>query len=105
MRRLCAFATLAHVAAPFTARLNSGVRRQIKHRMIIFVRLINEGTTVYRPVDAKRISDELFQIIDDSQDQDEQWEFSNLDLVRCVGHVFQDGTQGLVAISCGQPAA
>ena len=73
--------------------------------MIIFVRLINEGTTVYRPVDAKRISDELFQIIDDSQVQDEQWEFSNLDLVRCVDHVFQDGTHGLVAISCGQPAA
>ena len=28
MRRLCAFATLAHVAAPLTARLNSGVSAQ-----------------------------------------------------------------------------
>ena len=73
--------------------------------MIIFVRLINEGTDVYRPVDAKRISDELFQIIDDSQDQDEHWEFSNLDMVRCIDHVFQDGTHGLVAISSERPAA
>jgi hypothetical protein len=68
--------------------------------MIIFVRLINGGATMFRPVDARRISDEVFEIIDQSgEGDDETWEFAYMDRVRCVDHVFQDGSHGLVATS------
>lgn len=67
--------------------------------MIVFVRLINEGVDVFRPVDAKRISDHVFEIIDEWQGLDEVWEFTCGDLVLCIDHTFQDGSQGLLAIS------
>ena len=67
--------------------------------MIVFVRLINEGPDVFRPVDARRLSGHVFEIIDHWEEQDEVWEFSCGDRVVCVDHIFPDGSQGLLAIS------
>ena len=67
--------------------------------MIVFVRLVNEGVEVFRPVDAKRVFDHVFEIIDEWQGLDEVWEFTRGDRVLCVDHTFQDGSQGLLAVS------
>ena len=73
--------------------------------MIIFVRLLNESTVVYRPVDARRISEKIFEIIDHAQEQDETWEFGHRDRVYCIEHAFQDGSKGLIATSRAESAA
>ncbi len=67
--------------------------------MIVFVRLINEGMDAFRPVDARRLSDHVFEIIDEWQAVDEVWEFMCGDRVLCIDHIFQDGSRGLLAIS------
>lgn len=67
--------------------------------MIVFVRLINEGVDDFRPVDARRLSDHVFEIIDEWQAVDEVWEFTCGDRVLCIDHIFQDGSRGLLAIS------
>ena len=71
--------------------------------MIVFVRLVNEGVDVFRPVDAKRISDHVFEIIDEWPGLDEVWEFTRGDRVLCIDHTFQDGSQGLLAVSAVPP--
>ena len=67
--------------------------------MIVYVRLIGEGSDVFRPVDARRLSDHVFEIVDEWQDLDEVWEFTCGDHVLCIDHTFQDGSQGLLAVS------
>ncbi len=67
--------------------------------MIVYVRLIDEGSDVFRPVDARRLSDHVFEITDEWQDPDEVWEFTCGDHVFCIDHTFKDGSQGLIAVS------
>lgn len=51
----------------------------------IFVYLLNEGTDVWRPVKARKISQYVYQIIGiDDEHSDEQWEFTEGSLVDCV---------------------
>ena len=64
----------------------------------IYVRLIGEGTDVWRPVEAEHLGGNLFRILSENQNpDDETWEFSTGQAVRCKRHTFADDTVRLVA--------
>jgi len=54
----------------------------------IYVKLLDEGVDVYRPVKAEKIGDNLYKIIDDSEkaynDFLEKWEYKTGDIVKCA---------------------
>ena len=63
----------------------------------VYVALLNEGTKVYRPVDAVWRREGVFEILSQCP-EDETWAFSTGDLVRCRKHTFSGGTSGLLAV-------
>lgn len=69
----------------------------------IFIRLMDEGTDVFRPVFATKISDNVYEIDQsNSYDQeDEVWEFSPGTIVK-VESGFLSGQAELVAIETAQ---
>jgi hypothetical protein len=69
-----------------------------KAQETIYVALLNEGTSVWRPVAAIPVGDGMYQIVSENDDpEDEQWEFSTGDVVLCVSRTFGNGS-GLVAV-------
>jgi hypothetical protein len=61
----------------------------------VYVALLDE---VYRPVDAAWRRDDIFEILPENRrPEDEQWQFSPCDLVRCRERTFSEGASGLVA--------
>jgi len=62
----------------------------------IYVALIDEGTDVWRPVEAERTNDGLFRLLGEPDDT-EAWEFPPGAVVRCKDHTFFGGEHGLVA--------
>jgi len=67
---------------------------------IIYVRLLNEGTEVFRPVSATRIALDIFKLDnEDSYDsEDEEWEFLPGSQV-CVEERMLEGNHVLIATS------
>ena len=63
----------------------------------IYVRLLDEGTGVYRPVLSKLINNNIY-LIGQRQDNDEQWEFEPNEIVEVEEHYFKDGVRGLIAV-------
>ncbi len=65
----------------------------------IYVSLLDEGTDVWRPVEAEELRDGLFRIVsENSNSEDERWEFSPGSIVRCEQQQFSDGPV-LVAVA------
>jgi len=65
----------------------------------IYVRLLGEGTEVWRPVDARQQSSGVYRIVGTNPDpSDESWEFTTGDVVKCEDRLFSGGTRGLAAI-------
>jgi hypothetical protein len=58
---------------------------------IIHVPLLDEGTTVWRPVAAERLPDGTFRIVAEMSD-DEEWAFKPGEIVAVTLHTFSDGT-------------
>jgi hypothetical protein len=73
--------------------------RQKKHPMTpalkVYVRLKDEGTNCWRPVEVAKKSDGVFQIMS-AQPKEEVWEFPSGAKVRCQKKKLQDG-EALVA--------
>jgi hypothetical protein len=68
-------------------------------RKEIFIYLLNEGTDVWRPVEAEHIKDDRYKIKSENEDpEDETWEFSKGDIVHCEEKTFSNGGTKLVAI-------
>lgn len=63
---------------------------------IIYIKLLDEGTDVYRPVKALKVEKGEYKILD-TQPKDELWEFKSGELVVCV-HKKLEGEKLLVAI-------
>jgi hypothetical protein len=63
---------------------------------IIHIRLLGEGTAVWRPVAAERFQDGSHRILGVTPD-DEEWAFKPGEMVVTKRHIFQDGTEGIVA--------
>jgi hypothetical protein len=65
----------------------------------IFVFMLEEGTDVWRPVDAEMVGPGLFRIISQDPDpEDEVWEFKSGDVVRCEERLLSGGKR-LVAVA------
>ncbi len=65
----------------------------------IYVRLLGEGTEVWRPVDATHEGADRYRIVSENFDpNDECWEFPTGQLVKCEQRSFSDGIRGLAAI-------
>ena len=68
-------------------------------RVQIYVRLLGEGTEVWRPVDTTHENSGLYRIIGQNPDpSDESWEFTTGDLVKCENRVSSGGSRGLAAV-------
>ncbi len=64
----------------------------------IYVALLGEGVDVWRPVQAIHERGDLYRIISPNPDaEDERWQFSSGDVVRCERRAFSSGGEGLVA--------
>ena len=65
----------------------------------IFVYLVGEGVDVWRPVRALPLGENTYRIVSEkSNPDDEEWEFSTGDVVKCRERVFSGGSSGLVAV-------
>jgi hypothetical protein len=67
----------------------------------IFMPLRNEGTDVWRPVKAERLSDGLFRVIGPAPD-DEEWAFAPGSTVKVQRQVLSSG-EALIAVSIQAP--
>lgn len=66
----------------------------------IYVPLINEGTEVWRPVEAEPVSDALFRVESKASD-DEQWGYASGQIVAVEERMWSNGDHGLVATRIG----
>jgi hypothetical protein len=64
---------------------------------IIYVQLLEEGTRCYRPVNAFKLNNDVYKILDKPPD-DEVWEFQFNDIVQCSKTKLSDGFE-LVAVN------
>ena len=65
----------------------------------IYMPLLDEGTPVWRPVMAERLDRERFIIISNDIDpEDEEWQFSTGDTVRCEMKELMDGETKIIAL-------
>jgi hypothetical protein len=56
----------------------------------VYVALLDEGIEVYRPVDAVWLQEDLYQLVAENQHrEDERWQFSTGEIVRCRQYVFR----------------
>lgn len=68
-------------------------------RHTIFVLVLNEPSTMWKPVEALEMSADTYQIISENPDpQEQKWQFVTGDIVRCKTHTFINGSQGMVAV-------
>jgi len=66
----------------------------------IYVRLLDEGTDVWWPVEAIREGPDSYRIVTENMNpEDQQWEFQSGELVRCEEHLFGGATKALVAVA------
>lgn len=67
---------------------------------VVYVRLLDEGVDVWRPVPAAALSDGTFRLDqpNDYDPQTEHWEFPPHTRVTCQTTRFADGKEGLVAV-------
>ena len=65
--------------------------------LIVYMPLLNEGTDVWRPVQATRLADDRFVIQGPAPD-DEMWTFPAGSTVRCEEKAFSGGDSGLAVI-------
>lgn len=67
----------------------------------IFVQLLDEGTVVFRPIEALHLGGDRYEVLPtaDYDPENEIWEFVPHTIVRCIPHVFQDGEVGLLAVA------
>jgi hypothetical protein len=62
----------------------------------IYVALVDDGTEVWRPVPARAVGDDVFELLG-VMPTEESWQFHPGARVRCKTKVFAGGERGLVA--------
>lgn len=69
------------------------------HNKMIYIRLLDEGTPVYRPTQGMMIEDLIFEVLptEDYSPEDEHWEFPPGKIVRCKKEIY-GGNEIIVAI-------
>lgn len=61
------------------------------------MKLLDEGTDVWRPVDAKKVSEDVYQLVG-TNDDSEKWEYPTGSVVRVETREFASGTD-VVAVA------
>jgi hypothetical protein len=76
-------------------------------KTVVYVRLLDEGTEVWRPARATPLADGTFEIAepDDYDPETETWEFPPHTRVKCVSKKFADGDKALVAVAVARQEA
>jgi hypothetical protein len=75
------------------------LENDINNNIEIYVYLLGEGTDVWRPVQAKKLSDKLFRIVSQNTDpENEKWQFSTGDIVKCEERILSNSKKCLVAV-------
>jgi hypothetical protein len=64
----------------------------------IYMPLLNDGTTVWRPIGAERLSQNTYRVKGPMPD-DEKWAFAPGSVVTVVPQLFADGSSGIVAVA------
>jgi hypothetical protein len=77
---------------PFIWVAGRGLKRET-----VYMELVAEGVAVWRPVEAERREDGLFQIVSSPPDETETWMFPPGSVVRCEEKTFSGGSKGLAA--------
>ena len=71
----------------------------------VFMPLLDEGTDVWRPVRAEHVAGDVYRVIGDAPDpEDEIWQFLPGTLVRCREQQLSGGVR-LVAFEAASPTA
>ena len=86
---------LARRGSAFFVRL---LERHLRFQTLstqIYIALLDEGTTVWRPVSAAHLRDDIYRILEQPL-ADERLEFVAGEFVRCRQQTFADGQSGLV---------
>ena len=83
------------------------VDRDLSTETVVYVRLLDEGTNVWRPVPAVPQADGSFRLDepDDYDPQTESWEFPPHTKVTCARRRFADGEEPLVAVAVAKEPA
>ena len=65
---------------------------------VIYIPLLNEGTSVFRPAEGLRLGKNIFKVLatEEYDPEDEEWEFPPETLVRCETE-FRNGEKLLIA--------
>ncbi len=63
----------------------------------IYMPLLNEGTEVWRPVEATHLSFDLYRVNDRMPD-DEEWAYAPGDTVRCELTIFKEGMSRMTIV-------
>jgi len=68
---------------------------QISNIEKIYVKLLDEDIDVYRPVNALKIDNDIYKILDDNiqayEEYLEEWEFGKDDIVKCIYRELSEG--------------
>jgi hypothetical protein len=69
--------------------------------VVVYVRLLDEGTDVWRPARATALPHGTFRLLEPNgyDPNVETWEFLPSTKVRCVPRKFTDGDESLVAVA------
>ena len=65
----------------------------------VFVRLLDEGTDVWRPVDALRLGETTYRIAEQAVPEDEAWSFQPGDIVVAERRQGDTDDQPLIAVA------
>jgi len=77
--------------------------RDLAEPVTIFVLLLDEGTDVWRPVQARPLGENLFRIIGVEADvSDETWQFAPGTIARCEPKRFSDDKIGMTAVELAE---
>jgi hypothetical protein len=72
----------------------------LEMKQTIYIALLEEGVDCWRAVEAVHQQGDVYTVISENPDpEDEHWEFSRGDEVRCRAHTFSGGSTGLVAFA------
>jgi hypothetical protein len=70
-------------------------------KVIIYIRLLDEGVPVARPTYGEAIEDNIFRVLPTKNynPDDETWEFPPGTVVRCERKISPDGREALLAVA------
>jgi hypothetical protein len=93
---------VATAASRFRAWFDQGWK-DLFDPVTIFVALVEEGTDVWRPVQARPLDGNLYRIIGVEADvSDETWQFSPGAIVRCERKRLTDGQVSVIAVGLSE---